>query len=423
MATAQVDTDFASQIKETRKRIQDTFSKLHEALITRERILVSQVDRIEKEYVIKAKEMRSLMESLNSIKTISSSVLKLNQATDIREELHDSIDRKIAKLTADTDSSIEFEWDSLFETDIEQLGSIKLNDRTNISPSRTFSPHVKPVVPDYKAKQLPTAYCCKKSSQQKSPGELNDPRGIAVHYKTGNIYIADAYNDRVQVFTCNGDYLFMFGGKMNHPFGICITHNRVLVTQCLGHCINMYELEGKLIKSVGSNGRREAQFNYPFGLAVSDLTNNIYVCDFHNNRVQILTEDLKFHSMLGIGAFNHPLDIKVTRDRVLVLDVSDTCMSVFDSNNILTNRLITRGTGKQTNYPVCFDIDREYNIIMSDNSNHCVYVFNQEGEEIHRIGKEGQGIGEFINPRGIALDNAGQIIVVCQKKTNCLQLF
>ena len=97
-------------------------------------------------------------------------------------------------------------------------------------------------------------------------------------------------------------------------------------------------------------------------------------------------------------------------------------MLVFDSNHILTNRLITSGTGKQTNNPFCFDIDREYNIIMSDYSNHCVYVFNQEGEEIHRIGKEGQGVGEFINPRGIALDNTGRIVVVCRKATNCLLL-
>ena len=45
-----------------------------------------------------------------------------------------------------------------------------------------------------------------------------------------------------------------------------------------------------------------------------------YVCDYHNNRVQILTEELKYHSMLGIGLFAHPRDIKVTRDRVLVFD-------------------------------------------------------------------------------------------------------
>ena len=127
--------------------------------------------------------------------------------------------------------------------------------------------------------------------------------------------------------------------------------------------------------------------------------------------------------MLGIDLLKYPHDVKVTRDRVLVLAGSDPCMFVFNSDHVLTNRLITRGDGKQTDFPFCFDIDREYNIIMSDHSNHCVYVFNQEGEQIHKFGKEGQGIGGFYQPCGIALDNTGHIIVVCEKNTNCLQFF
>ena len=78
-------------------------------------------------------------------------------------------------------------------------------------------------------------------------------------------------------------------------------------------------------------------------------------------------------------------------------------MFVFNSDHVLTNKLITRGVGKQTNNPCRFDIDREYNIIMGDYYNHCVYVFNQEGEQIHKFGKEGQGIGEFYQRFGITL--------------------
>ena len=55
----------------------------------------------------------------------------------------------------------------------------------------------------------------------------------------------------------------MFSEKMNGPVGICISQNTVFVTQWGGHCINMYELECKLIKSVGSKGNGEAQFNHP----------------------------------------------------------------------------------------------------------------------------------------------------------------
>ena len=415
--------NFPEQIRESRKKIRDSFKRSHEALQVRENILLSRVDEIEKEYNSKTQEINIVIEALNKATLQYEETLAANILTDINQQVRSALDKKIQELTADTDTSIEFEWDNLFETGIEQLGSIKLNSQTMISPTSIFPPHVKPVVPDYKTKQLPTAYCCKKSSEQKSPGELKNPRCLAIHYETGNIYIADSENHHVQVFSCNGDYLFVFSEKMNGPLGICISQNKVFVTQWVGHCVNMYELEGKLIKSVGNEGNGEAQFNRPLGLDVSDRNNNIYVCDWANHRIQILTEELKYHSMLGIGLLKSPRDVKVTRDRVLVLAYCDPCMFVFNSDHVLTNILITRGDDKQTNNPCRFDIDREYNIIMSDCWNHCVYVFNQEGEQIHKFGKEGQGIGEFYKPFGIALDNTGRIIVVCWKDTNCLQFF
>ena len=422
MASRHVAPNFPEQIKESRKKIRDSFKRSHEALQVRENILLSRVDEIEREYNSKTEKINKLVKALNKATSLCADTLTDNELKDTHDEVIASIKRKVSKLT-ETSPSIKFEWDNLFETGIEQLGSIQLNSQTMISPTSIFPPHVKPVVPDYKTKQLPTAYCCKKSSKQKSPGELNNSCGIAIHYKTGNVYIAELSNHRVQVFSSNGDYLFMFSEKMFRPFGICISLNNVFVTQYTSHCINMYELDGKLIKSVGSEWNGEAQFDLPLGLDVSDRTNNIYVCDRDNRRIQILTEELKYHSMLGIDLLRCPRDVKVTRDRVLVLDCSDPCMFVFDSDHVLTNRLITRGVGKQTSNPRCFDIDREYNIIVSDWSNHCVYVFNQDGEQIHKFGKEGQGIGEFYKPFGVALDNTGHIIVVCRKNTNCLLFF
>ena len=136
----------------------------------------------------------------------------------------------------------------------------------------------------------------------------------------GGIYIAESGNNRVQVFSYNGEYVFMFSEKMNSPIGICISQNRVFVAQWYSHCINKYELEGKLIKSVGSEGNGEAQFKYPLGLDVSDRTNNIYVCDSLNHRVQILTEELKYHSVLGINLFGSPLDVKGVRLHISIFN-------------------------------------------------------------------------------------------------------
>ena len=430
MATGQVKPDFPEQIKRSRQKIRDCFKKSHDALLVRENNLLSRVDEIGREYNSKTEELSELIETLNNEMRHCEENLSANKLIDVTEALRATIDKKIQELIADTYTSIEFVWNNQFESGIKHLGNIKLN-KTMIPPKGTpppksdVPPHVKPVVPNYKTKQQPTAYCCKISSKHKSPeaGELNSPRSLAIHYKTGNIYIADSNNHRVQVFTGNGKYLFMFSDKMNNPVGICVSQNKVFVTQLLGNCINMYELKGKLIKSVGSEGTGPARFKHPHGLDVSDINNNIYVCDCSNNRIQILTQELKYRFMLGIDLLKYPSDVKATRDKVLVLDESDSCISVFNTKHVLIRRLITRGDGKQTSNPHHFDVDRKYNIIMSDYMDHCVYVFNEEGKHIHKFGKEGQGIGKFYHPCGIALDSTGRIIVVCEKNTNCLQFF
>ena len=426
MASVTLKKNFVEQIRECRKKIRNKFKQSHEALQRRELYLLSRVDIIEEEYNEKSQEIQKLLIALNKTTFQCEENLSSNKLTDVNEILRSAIDKKITELTADTSTycSIELEWNNEFETGIKEIGSIKLNSESKISNTCTFPHQMKPVVPDYKSKQLPIAYRCKKSSEQKAPGELNAPRSIAIDYNSGNLYIADMYTNRVQVFNCDGDYLFMYCERIDKPAGICVFHNKVIVTQWNGNCINTYDLEGKFLKSVGSEGNGETQFKNPRGVDVSYKDNSIYVCDFGNARVQILTEGLEYHSMLGIGIFQYPFHVKITSNKIFVLDRNDPCIFVFNSEHVVTNRLISSAVdGKQTKAPSCFDIDRDYNMIISDYSNHCVYIFNQAGELIHRFGKEGQGIGEILRPWGIVLDNTGRIVVVCEKNNHCLQFF
>ena len=58
--------------------------------------------------------------------------------------------------------------------------------------------------------------------------------------------------------------------------------------------------------------------------------------------------------------------------------------------------------------------------------NHCVYIFNEVGEQIHKLGKEGQGIEEFYCPFWVVLDNTGQIVAVLVRTRtvcNCSDLY
>jgi hypothetical protein len=49
-------------------------------------------------------------------------------------------------------------------------------------------------------------------------GQLDQPNGIALS-SSGDVYVFERVNRRVQVFSLSGDFLFMFGGSVNHTTG------------------------------------------------------------------------------------------------------------------------------------------------------------------------------------------------------------
>ena len=119
--------DFPEQIEESRKKIRDSFKRSHEALQVRENILLSRVDEIEKEFNSKTEKINKLVEALNKATLQCEETLADNELTDVTEIVRLALNKKIQELTSDTLTIIEFEWDNLFVTGIQQLGSIKLN--------------------------------------------------------------------------------------------------------------------------------------------------------------------------------------------------------------------------------------------------------------------------------------------------------
>ena len=138
MATALVKLNFPEQMKESRKKIRDSFKRSHEALQVRENILLSQVDEIEKEYNSKTEKMNKLVEALNKATLQCEETLADNELTYINQMIRTATNKKIQELTDDTYTSIEFEWDNLFETGIDQLGSIMLNGQRYLPPASSL---------------------------------------------------------------------------------------------------------------------------------------------------------------------------------------------------------------------------------------------------------------------------------------------
>jgi tripartite motif-containing protein 2/3/tripartite motif-containing protein 71 len=125
-----------------------------------------------------------------------------------------------------------------------------------------------------------------------SKDHFNFPSGIACD-GTGNVYVADRKNNRMQVFTQDGKFLRGFGqhgggeGDLDSPSGVAVdsTTGNVYVGELMNHRVSVFTSEGEFVTCFGKEGSGEGEFRHP-----PDLTLNngaLYVCDNSNHRIQI----------------------------------------------------------------------------------------------------------------------------------------
>ena len=270
---------------------------------------------------------------------------------------------------------------------------------------------------DYKSKTQSIISVCDIGSGNE---QFNYPLGVTIDHSTGNIYVADQNNHCVKVFNNTAEYLFKFGdsrgeGKMYYPRGLVISCNTILISQMNDHIL-VYQLDGKFVSRIGYRGSGDLRFKDPFGLTTDESNNDIYICDYTNNRIQIISQNSHYKSQFGKDLLHCPLDIKLYKDNIFIIDQSNPCLHILNKHLELQKSVITRGRGQQVIYPYFLFIDKFGNILISDCDSNSILILNSEFEFIHKISTSNL-------PMGITMDKEYRIIVVCQSVNNLLQIF
>lgn len=127
-------------------------------------------------------------------------------------------------------------------------------------------------------------------------GQFNQPHGIAVD-SSADVYVADTANNRIQKFTATGAYVTQWGslgagnGQFNQPVAVAVGFGgNVYVVDTFNDRVQEFAPDGTYLLQWGTRGSGNGQFLFPQGIAV-DVLGNVYVADEDNNRIQVFAAD------------------------------------------------------------------------------------------------------------------------------------
>ena len=127
---------------------------------------------------------------------------------------------------------------------------------------------------------------------QTEPGTFALPEGVAVG-PDGNVFVADTFNDRVEIFDADGQFISTFGkngdgpADFERPKGIAIDcDGHIWVVDAAQNRVKVFNQQGRLLIYFGGEGYFPGQFMGPWGIAIGP-SNQVVVSETYPGRVQV----------------------------------------------------------------------------------------------------------------------------------------
>ena len=208
-------------------------------------------------------------------------------------------------------------------------------------------------------------------------GQLSRPDGLALD-ASGDVWVLDTGNGRVEEFSSTGEFIRTAGsGVIGSAEGIAIDrHDDVWVSNTYGGQLDVFNDEGQELKAVGSRGSGAGQLDEPEGLAV-DSSGHVWVAEWATNRVQEFSESGEYLGQFGTagsapGEISHPYGVATGAGHVFVAEVGNDRLQVFEEDGTFVEQLGTAGSEPgeiSINFPVGLALNAAGDLWVTDYNN------------------------------------------------------
>ena len=125
------------------------------------------------------------------------------------------------------------------------------------------------------------------------PGNFALPTNVAVD-KEGNVFVTDTLNNRIEIFDADGKFIRTFGkngdgpGQFARPKGIAIDRDgHIWVVDAVQQRVQVFDNAGRLLIYFGQPGDWPGQFSAPYDIAIDAKSNLVVTSEHFPARVQM----------------------------------------------------------------------------------------------------------------------------------------
>ncbi len=223
-------------------------------------------------------------------------------------------------------------------------------------------------------------------SSGSGPGQFFRLGSIGIN-ASGNVYVADIDNNRVQVFDQSGNFLRAWGssgtgnGEFQHPEGVAVNSSGfIFVVDTGNYRVQVFTATGQFVTKWGTQGTEDGKFLDPRFVAISP-NGNVLVADYNSRRIQEFSPTGNFLDVFEVGTniFGITFD---TQGRIYVSGASEGMIGVFNgiSKAFLYN---VGGYGSlpgQLSGPVGIAVNSSGFLHVADTGNIRLQVFDSSGK-------------------------------------------
>jgi len=264
--------------------------------------------------------------------------------------------------------------------------------------------------------------------------QFNFPRALAFD-ASGNLYVADSNNARIEKFDASGKFLLAFGtkspdgvfpapnGAFTEIWGLAVDpQGNVYAADTWNHRIQKFDANGKFIKTWGTNGdtrgvaKVDADKLYgPRALAV-DARGNVFVADTGNKRILKFSGDgAPLAQFGGVGSepglMQEPVGIAVdAQGNIFVADTWNQRVQKFDANlNYVMHFQVQAWESQGVVNKPYLAVDADGNIFITDPETHRIIKFSGDGKVQAVWGTIGVDLSSLNLPLGLTFDQQGNL--------------